>query len=253
MNIAATSGLIALVLLAAPCAGQSLFQRPIKPAPASDSSTVPESGDSGSDGSAGAPREMMSEGSAMGPTMQDASLMAVVPPKPRQWAKHDKVELIINQTSLQKAEQKLETKKDYDVKAELRQFPSLRKLIEDATIGDGIGTAGPSVDVGGTSDFKGSGKGERKDRFTARISAIVIEVKPNGHLVLEAREVQQFDDDIKTLVVAGLCDPKDITVQGTVLSTQVANLVIRVENTGSVKDGSQKGWIPRLLDSIFGL
>jgi flagellar L-ring protein precursor FlgH len=109
------------------------------------------------------------------------------------------------------------------------------------------------VDVDGKSDYKGEGSGERKDRFTARISALVIDVKPNGTLVVEARETQQFDDDIKTLVVSGICDPKDVTIQGTVLSSQVANLVIRVEHQGQVKDSATKGWIPRVFDAIFGL
>ncbi len=147
----------------------------------------------------------------------------------------------------------METKKKYNLKAELRQFPSLSKLLEDAILGDGIGANSPNVDATGTNDYKGTGKGERKDKFTARVSALVLEVKPNGQLLIEARETEQFDKDTKTLVVSGLCDPKDITVQGTIQSTSLANLVIRVENSGDVKEGADKGWIPRVLDTIFGL
>lgn len=242
----------AALLLAPLCAGQSLFQRPISPNPAAE----PAQGENTTgDGTKkeGAPAPAAQADASGLPTMQDASLFSVTPPKPRVWQKHDKVELIINQVSLQSAEQTLETKKKYDLKAELKQFPSLAKLIEDATLGDGIGSVGPKGEFSGSDDYKGTGKGERKDRFTARISAIVVDVKPNGHLLLEARETQQFDADTKTLVVAGLCDPKDITIQGTVLSTQVANLTIKVENSGDVKDGATKGWIPRVLDAIFGL
>jgi flagellar L-ring protein precursor FlgH len=235
-----------------PANAQSLFQRPIRavqPAPA-PAPTPPAEGASGS-GQAGQP--VQNGPAANQVTMQQASMYAVTPPKPKAWQKHDKIELIINESSLQKSEQTLETKKDFNLKTELRQFPSLRKLIQDATLGPGIGSPGPSVDVDGKSDYKGEGSGERKDRFTARISALVIDVKPNGTLVVEARETQQFDDDIKTLVVSGICDPKDVTIQGTVLSSQVANLVIRVEHQGQVKDSATKGWIPRVFDAIFGL
>lgn len=242
---------------------QSLFQRPIRgPAPAApapaptpaEPQRPADNGGSNGQGS-GATHAPAPAPAPAGPeaAVAQVSLYAVTPPKPRTWQKHDKVELIINQASLQKSEQTLKTKKQYDLQAELKQFPSLRKLIQDATLGDGIGSPGPSVDVGGTNDFKGSGIGERKDRFTARISALVLDVRPNGQLVIEARETQEFDNDTKTLVVSGICDPKDITVQGTVLSSQVADLIIRVQYEGDVKGGAKKGWIPRVFDAVFGL
>lgn len=250
---------VTCLLACGSASAQSLFQRPIRttaPAPAApapvpaEAQKPAENGNGSTQANSAAPQPVAAGAEA---TVSQVSLFAVTPPKPKTWQKHDKVELIINQASLQKSEQTLKTKKQYDLKAELKQFPSLRKLIEDATLGDGIGSPGPSVDVGGTSDYKGSGIGERKDRFTARISALVLDVRPNGQLVIEARETQQFDDDCKTLVVAGICDPKDITVQGTVLSSQVAELVIRVEREGDVKDGAKKGWIPRVFDAILGL
>ncbi|MGQ0628559.1 MAG: flagellar basal body L-ring protein FlgH [Phycisphaerales bacterium] len=171
-------------------------------------------------------------------------------PKPRTYQKHDKIEVIINETSLQKSEQSLETQKKYDLKAELSQFPSLKRLLEDATIADGIG-AGPGLGINSDSSFQGDGTSERKDRFTARISALVIDVKPNGSLVIEATETQQFDAETKTLVVSGLCDPKDITKEGTVQSSQLAGLIIKVNHEGALKESSEKGIITRIFDAIF--
>lgn len=269
VRLAPAVAAVAALTLTWPCAAQSLFQRPISPPPAPPAPTVPQqatpsgqpAATPGGPEAGGGPDQMASKGtqpiapqagsSAM--TVDQLSLFAVTPPAPRRFQKHDKIEVIINETSLQKAEQSLDTKKKYDLKAELSQFPSLRRLLEDATIANGIGSPTPSVGVKGNSAFKGEGTAERKDRFTARISALVLEVKPNGLLLIEARESQQFDSETKSLVVSGMCDPKDLTAQGTVQSSQLANLVIRVEHTGDLRDGAKKGWIPQIMETVFGM
>ena len=46
------------------------------------------------------------------------------------------------------------------------------------------------------------------------------DVKPNGLILVEARESIQSDGEIKTMVLSGLCDPKDITNANTVQSSQ---------------------------------
>lgn len=260
----------AVALFAASAEAQSLFRRPINAAPPPSpgqpqpgappsppagpaAQNPPPAEPPGAEGASGTAQPIAPTPMVAGPMLDQVSLIAVIPPKPKTYQKHDRIEIIVNETSAQKAEQSLETKKKYDLKAELSQFPSLRRLIQDATIGEGIGTNTPKATFSGTDNYKGDGTAERKDRFTARISALVIDVKPNGMLVVEAREVQQFDDDTKTLVVAGMCDPKSITAQGTVQSSQIANLVIKVEHSGDVRDGAKKGWIPQLLDTIFGV
>ena len=251
--------LLTVALAGTTAGGQSLFQRPTRsagpesqpptqappsaPGPASPAAPSP------TPSQPGGPAPVANSGAPM--TLGSASLFKVVAPKPRTWQKHDKVEIIVNQSSLQKSEQSLETKKQFDLLAELKQFPSLRALIEDATLTDGIGSVGPSVGVGSNNNFKSDGNAERKDRFTARISATVIDVKPNGHMVLEATETQQFDTESKQLVVSGTCDPNDITTQGTVQSAQLTGLVIKVETSGTLKDSNEKGLLTKLFEGLF--
>lgn len=188
---------------------------------------------------------------AAAPTLADVSLFYVVPGKPKSWQKHDKVEIIINQTSVAKFEQSLDTNKSYDLKAELSQFPSLKSLFADLTLGNGIGGDTPKLGVTSSNAYKGDGIYERKDRFTARISGLVLDVKPNGLLVLEATETSMSDDETKRMVLSGIVDPKDITQAGSVQSSQMANLIIRVEHSGSIKDASEKGLIPRFFETVF--
>ena len=179
------------------------------------------------------------------------SLMAVIPPEPRLHKKHDKIELIVNESSLSTSQQKLDANKKFDFTAQLSQFPSLAKLLGDLELRNGIGTVPPKVSINSDDKFKGDGKYERTDRMTARISGLVSDVKPNGMLLIEARESIHQDEETKTMVISGLCDPKDITNANTVQSSQLANLTIRIEHSGQIKNSATKGLVPRFFETLF--
>ncbi|MDP1661245.1 MAG: flagellar basal body L-ring protein FlgH, partial [Phycisphaerales bacterium] len=185
------------------------------------------------------------------PGAYQVSLFAVKPASQRQFNKQDKIEIIVNETSLQKFEQNNDSKESADIDASLKAMPNLHTLLTDFALRNN-GAVTPKLSIGNGSTYKGQGAYERKDRFTARISALVTDVKPNGMLVLEARETILSDKESKSLVVSGLCDPKDITTTNTVTSSQLANLVIKTEHGGDVKDAATKGWLPRVFDALSG-
>lgn len=179
------------------------------------------------------------------------SLFAVAAPPPRRYAKHDLVEVIINESSVQQFNQTYDNKKDYDVSAELSKFPSFKALFEDLALREGIGASKPGLGVKSNNKYKGEGKFSRNDKVQAKITATVLEVKPNGNLVLEARESIQSDRETSTMVLAGACRAEDITKQNTIQSSQLAGLTIKIEHEGDVKSTAEKGLIPRVLEAVF--
>lgn len=242
---------VAVAFSASASFGQSLNERPAGPSSMIERDVTP-------DQSGGASVATSSAQAAASPrvpagteaALRDVSLFMVVPPEPRKYQKNDIVEIIINETSNQKSEQSLDTKKDYSTAAELTRFPSLRHLLE-AQLRDGDTTPIAGVDVSSNNKFKGDGEYERKDKFSARIAAVVVEVKPNGTLLLEARKEVTTNKEETTLVLSGLCRPDDITTNNTIQSSQLANLALTVKNEGDVKQTATKGIIPQILDTIF--
>ena len=184
------------------------------------------------------------------PSLREYSLFAVVPPAPRVFQKQDIIQIIINETSIQKFEQKLDRKKEYDLSGSIDKLPDLVKLLE-LRLEPGDRSPLAEVGAGGESEFKGDGRVERKDQLSTRVSARIIEIKPNGLLLLEARKTVQSDDEITTVVVSGLCRPEDVTKSNTVQSTQLADLGIRVENEVEARNAARRGLIPRVLDTVF--
>lgn len=179
-----------------------------------------------------------------------ASLMFVEKPKPKDFAVHDQVTIIIDERSTASSEQTLDTKKDYDFNAALTKFPSLQAFLE-GQIENGDSNTPAELAIKSKNKFKGEGEYERTDRFSARITAEVIDVKPNGVLVLEARKTIKKDEEAQTLVLSGNVRKEDVTDANTVLSTQLADLTIVSKNEGRVRDAAKKGLIPRALEAIF--
>lgn len=185
------------------------------------------------------------------PTAEQVSLFAVKPTKPHKFNKQDKVQIIVAESSMQSFDQKFDGKETNTNSAAITDFPDIGAIYTNGVL---VNNGKPTLKIGAGNgaNYKGDGSYERKDRFTARISAIVTDVKPNGMLVLEGRKTILSDKESQSMVVSGLCDPKDITSDNTVTSSQLANLVIKKENGGDVKDAATKGWFPRLFDALTG-
>lgn len=178
------------------------------------------------------------------------SMLVITPPPPREIQRHDLITIIVNQTSQALREQTLETEKEYDAQVRLAQFLQLNRLLE-MRLDPGALVTDDLLDLRASNEFTGEGTYERRDRLTTRVQAEVIDVKPNGNLVLEARTRMQTDEEIQEFVLSGVCRTDDITLQNTVQSTQLHNLSIVVRNEGEIRKSAKKGFIPRALEAIF--
>ncbi len=178
------------------------------------------------------------------------SMLVIAPPPPREIQRHDLITIIVNQTSQALREQTLETEKEYDAAVRLAQFLQLNRLLE-ARLDPGDLVTDDLLDIRASNEFAGEGTYERRDRLTTRVQAEVIDVKPNGNLVLEARTRMQTDEEIQEFVLSGVCRTDDVTLQNTVQSTQLHNLAIVVRNEGEVRKSAKKGLIPRALEALF--
>jgi len=111
-------------------------------------------------------------------------------------------------------------------------------------------TGNPQIKTDLTDRRVGNGRANRQDELTTRITARVIDVKPNGQLVLQASRTIQYDEDEQTVTLTGACRGADVTPDNSVLSTQLADLQLRTENSGQIRDANRRGWLLRGLDLV---
>jgi flagellar L-ring protein precursor FlgH len=180
------------------------------------------------------------------------SLFAVKDPEPRTFAVHDLVTIVISESSKSKSSSDAKADKNYEMSAGVDAWINL----DPASIGSGFLTPLasselPSVGVSGDKTFKGKGSYARTDDFTARVTAEIVEVRPNGLLVLEARREIANDGESQVIVLSGICRPEDIDTNNQVQSQRVADAVIKKTTTGQLRDTTEKGAIAKLIDAIF--
>lgn len=107
------------------------------------------------------------------------------------------------------------------------------------------------ADTASKTDFKGGGATSRTGALTARITARVVEVLPNGDLVLEGAREIDINGDRQIVVLTGVVRPNDVGRDNVVQSTQIGQFRIRYFGRGLIKDNLKPGWLIKILNMIF--
>jgi len=89
---------------------------------------------------------------------------------------------------------------------------------------------------------------ESSDSMKFRIACRVVDIRPNGNLILEGRRSVRNNRDIWDYSLTGEIRPEDVLPNNTVLSENVAELSIHKREAGHVRDGYRRGWFLRALD-----
>jgi flagellar L-ring protein FlgH len=183
------------------------------------------------------------------PKLAQISFFAVPDPEPKTVKKHDLVTIIIREMSEYTSDGTTDLKKQADVNAQLDEWVSL-KPGNFAIQGGAQGANPPGVSAKGARNFKGEAKVDRSDSLVLRIAAEVVDVKPNGTFTVQARKRIKHDEDEQEYLLTGVCRAGDLTPDNTLLSTQIHDLTIDSTHKGAVRDTTNRGWIPKLLDFI---
>ena len=111
----------------------------------------------------------------------------------------------------------------------------------------------PSNLVSTTSDtsFKGAGTTTRAGALSARLTARVAEVLPNGDLFIEGVREIEINGDRQIVVLTGIARVADINQANVVPSAALGQLRIRYFGRGLMKDSLSPGWLIRVINKIF--
>ena len=96
-------------------------------------------------------------------------------------------------------------------------------------------------------------KADFKDErsFEDSVSVVVIDILPNGNLVVIGTRDRNIAGDIQTIEVSGIVRTSDIAFDNTVKSEQVANFRIVSVSGGVSAPYTQPGWLGRLFDVVW--
>ncbi len=98
--------------------------------------------------------------------------------------------------------------------------------------------------------FNGKGSAKADNQFEGTITATVVEVLPNGHLVVSAEKQIGIGANVDVLRFSGQIDPMAIQRDNSVSSQKVANVRVEQRGQGSQQEAQGIGWLSRVFLSI---
>jgi flagellar L-ring protein precursor FlgH len=102
------------------------------------------------------------------------------------------------------------------------------------------------------SGLNAQGTSATNSSLSTTFGGQVIEVLPNGMLVIEAARQVEFSQQTQTIMLRGLVRPEDISQQNQVLSTAISSLELEVRGKGIINDYTHRqNPLVRLLQNIL--
>ncbi len=189
----------------------------------------------------------------LSPSIARTSLVAVKLAEPRRFGVHDLITIIVREQSSNDSKATLETEKETKLDGEISSFPdfNLKNMLNLQLGASDMSKGVPKVGVDMKKEFSGDGTFKRSDSFTTRITAEIIDVKPNGLLVVEARRHMRTDKETVTIVLSGTCRSQDVAGDNSVLSTNLHNLRLVKEHEGEIRNASKKGILTQVFEGLF--
>jgi flagellar L-ring protein precursor FlgH len=120
--------------------------------------------------------------------------------------------------------------------------PALELLPSGATLDPAVSTSGSTVSTG-------DGSVTRNEEVTLRLAATVIDVLPNGHLVIRGSQEVRVNFELRDLQISGIVRPEDISRQNVITYDKIADARIVYGGRGQITDMQQ----PRLGQQIVDL
>jgi len=98
-----------------------------------------------------------------------------------------------------------------------------------------------------TNAFSGKGEAANNNVFTGNITVTVIDVYPNGNLLVSGEKQLAIGHEQEYVRVSGVINPSFVDVSNTVASSNIADARIEYKSSGQVSDGQVMGWLARFF------
>ena len=158
----------------------------------------------------------------------------------------DIVTILVQHSAVASKDNSTSTSKKSSIDASISSF------LYSPTVSGALTKGGklPAVSTTSTSTSDGSGKISNNEAITDKIAVRVIDVRPNGNLVLEGTRQVSFSGESQQAVLRGVVRREDITSGNTVYSYNLADASIKFIGKGTVSDSQNKGWGTKVWDKL---
>lgn len=154
------------------------------------------------------------------------------------WNVGDVVTILISESSAATFQANVTTSRNENNQAPRINFPLIGGLL-------------PAIGTSGSLSSAGTGSSGQAGRLTARMTAVVKQVLPNGNLIVEGTRSIQVNKEVQTFRITGIVRRDDVRPDNTVLSENIGEASIRVDGRGAISDRTRRGILSRIIDWLF--
>jgi len=112
-------------------------------------------------------------------------------------------------------------------------------------------TLDPAVGVSSSSTAAGTGSVSRAEEITLRVAATVVDVLPNGHLVVRGNQEIRVNYELRDLQVAGIVRSEDISRRNEITYDKIAGARISYGGRGQIMNMQQPRYGQQIADTIL--
>jgi flagellar L-ring protein precursor FlgH len=169
------------------------------------------------------------------------------PPPPTQIKVHDIITIEVDEKAEVIVNSRFNRQRNGSFKAQLKEFV---RIVD----GDKLVSAAanePTIEGTLQNRLQTIGQGTDSEGITYKIAATVVDVLPNGTIVLEARKSVRSNQDFFEYRLTGRVDKGKIKPDRTARTEDIAELKIERVQRGKIFDSTKVNWGTRVLDIIW--
>lgn len=115
----------------------------------------------------------------------------------------------------------------------------------------GKGLLGLDLNAQSANAFNGKGEAANNNIFTGNMTVTVIDVMPNGNLLISGEKQLAIGHEQEFVRISGVVNPSFVDAFNIVESSKIADARIEYKSSGQVSDGQVMGWLARFFLNVM--
>ncbi len=161
----------------------------------------------------------------------------------------DVITVVVNESTVGRKKTESSAEGSYSILAgitelfgiETKSWASNNESLDPATL----------ISASTENKFEGEGELKREGSLKTQLSAVIMEILPNGIMRVEGTKIVAVDGEEETVVISGLVRMRDVNSENQVDSNRVANMRVDFYGRGILGEQQQPGWGARLIEKIW--
>lgn len=158
---------------------------------------------------------------------------------------HDLITVVVLESEQMLSQGETQRRAQSRLDMQLQNWP---KLMGFGLIADNDSDSLPRARGNVNGQLQTTAEVETQSKVSFRITCRVVDIRPNGNLVIEAHKKVQVNNEIWEQSLTGIVRREDVKPDNTVLSERIYELSINKREAGHVRDAYRRGWLMRTMD-----